>query len=103
MKTTGQHHKVSLTDRHERIKSIEDEVDAFLEKMQQAPWAKGERCRELHKLRGYCEQLRVDAESLKSGADGFGKGCVTISPESCILTREDDEGDINSIESEVGA
>ena len=78
MKTTGQHHKVSLTDRHERIKSIADELDAFLEKMQQAPWAKGERCRELHKLRGYCEQLRVDAESLKNGADGFGKGVEMV-------------------------
>jgi hypothetical protein len=73
-----QHVIISWQDRHERIRSIADELDAYLERMQQDPWAMGERCRELHTLRGYCEQLRCDAESLKSGEDGFGKGMEEV-------------------------
>jgi hypothetical protein len=69
---------ISFNDRHERISGIADELDAFLEKMQQDPWAKGERCRELHTLRGLCNALRYDAECLKNGADGFGKGVKEI-------------------------
>jgi len=62
----------SFNDRHERIRNIANELDAFLGRCGEPFEMANEH--ELHKLRGYCEQLRVDAESLKNGADGFGKG-----------------------------
>ena len=84
---TEYNHIISFNDRHERIRNIADELDAYLERMQQDPWAMGERCRDLHKLRGYCEQLRCDAESLKNGADGFGKGIKEIGADVEEATR----------------
>lgn len=66
-----QHVIVSWQDRHERIRNIADELDAYLEGLQKhvAPIHQKE-LRELHKLRGYCEQLRCDAEGIKNGEDG---------------------------------
>ena len=86
-----QHCIVSFTDRHERIRNIADKLDAFLERVEggadgQKPLLPVAGCealdyRELHQLRGYCEQLRCDAESLKNGADGFGKGVKEVASE----------------------
>tara|TARA_B110000438_G_scaffold240257_1_gene238871 strand:+ start:312 stop:578 length:267 start_codon:yes stop_codon:yes gene_type:complete len=87
---TEYNHIISFNDRHERIRNIADELDAYLEKMQQDSrgtprWPNADR--DLHKLRGYCEQLRCDAESLKNGADGFGKGVKEIENDAEEATR----------------
>jgi len=66
-----QHVIVSFKDRHERIRSIADEIDVYLKQQQQTIGYQTERTvRELYKLRGYCEQLRCDAEGIKNGEDG---------------------------------
>jgi len=60
----------------QRIRNIADELDAYLEsKEPDAVNISNTTCsdrevRELHKLRGYCEQLRCDAENIKNGVDG---------------------------------
>jgi len=75
----AQHHIISFQDRHERIRSIADELDVYLVKKQNEVArvksggyrdAPDEDCRELHRLRGYCEQLRCDADGIKRGTDG---------------------------------
>jgi len=71
------HHIISFTDRHQRIRNIAEEIDAYLKRMEGHCTPQ----HELHKLRGYCEQLRVDAESLKNGADGFGRGVEEVTSE----------------------
>jgi len=62
-----QHVIVSFKDRHERIRSIADEIDAYLAGVQSEQKKGG---RKLHTLRGLCEQLRCDAENIKRGVDG---------------------------------
>jgi hypothetical protein len=97
---TEYNHIISFNDRHERIRNIADELDAYLEKTQRyfnetaiggLTLADGREPTEnelnLHKLRGYCEQLRCDAESLKNGADGFGKGVKEIENDEEEATR----------------
>jgi hypothetical protein len=77
--SSEQHVIVSFIHRHERITNIANELDAFLGRCEEPFEMTNER--ELHKLRGYCEQLRCDAESLKNGADGFGKGVEEVTNE----------------------
>tara|TARA_R110002020_G_scaffold265840_1_gene480641 strand:+ start:4146 stop:4373 length:228 start_codon:yes stop_codon:yes gene_type:complete len=61
------HFITSWQDRHERIKNIANVLDAYLAKVQSEQEGGG---RELHTLRGLCEQLRYDAEGIRLGTDG---------------------------------
>ena len=65
-----QHVIVSFKDRHERIRGIADQIDAYLKRQATIHYQSERTTRELHTLRGLCEQLRCDAENIKNGVDG---------------------------------
>ena len=65
------HFITSWQDRHERIKNIADKLDAYLEGKQQDNTCRMQtEVKQLHTLRGLCEQLRCDAEGIRLGTDG---------------------------------
>lgn len=68
------HFITSWQDRHERIANIADVLDESLARQLNAPYHTNRSGfltkREIHQLRGLCEQLRCDAEGIRLGTDG---------------------------------